>query len=77
MHWVEDKEGCLPANWYDDERAERGGFAETVVSMDDYLGRRSERLEWVRDQVLDAADWDEDYDESALEQPRFASAGHR
>ena len=34
VRWIEDKEGCLLANWYDEEKAEHGGFAETVVPMD-------------------------------------------
>jgi hypothetical protein len=76
VRWVEDREGCLLANWYDEERAEHGGFAETVVPMDDYLIRRSKCAE-VRKQVSDTADWDEDYEDQAPEQPRFALASHR
>jgi hypothetical protein len=65
--WSEDRDGCLVANWYDDERAERGGFAETVVAMDDY---RDEPL-------VDETEPDEDDDEQALWQPRVASVGRR
>jgi hypothetical protein len=71
VRWVEDKEGCLLANWFDEERAEHGGFAESVVHMDDYLDRRSERLE------SDTADLDEDYEDLTLERPSFALAGRR
>jgi hypothetical protein len=74
VRWNEDREGCLVANWYDDERAEHGEFAEIVVPMDEYLVRRSVS---VREQVLDAEDWDEDYEEPPLTRPAFALASHR
>lgn len=66
VRWNEDKEGCLLANWYDDERIEHGGFVETVVQMEDYIALRSERSE------QDAWDEDEAWEPEALEQPRYA-----
>ena len=33
VRWNEDKEGCLQARWYDDERIEHGDFVETVVRV--------------------------------------------
>lgn len=65
VRWMEDKEGCLVANWYDHEGAARGGFVETVVSMDDYLDER----------LAETCDQDEEYEEPFLAQPRIAAGG--
>ena len=76
VRWVEDREGCLLANWYDDERAEHGGFAETFVALDDDLVRRSGRPDWLQELLADCAD-DEDCEEPALAHVDFALAGRR
>lgn len=71
VRWNEDKEGCLFANWYDDEKIEHGGFVEAVVQMDDYTVFRNERP------ARDAWDEDEADEPEVLERPRFALANCR
>ena len=77
VRWVEDREGCLFANWYDDERAEHGGFAEADTATDDDPVRRSGRPEWLRELIAECADGDEDYEEPVLTHPDFALSGRR
>jgi hypothetical protein len=68
VYWIENKEGWLLANWYDHERAERGGFAETLIQMDDDLVLRDEAPGY--EETPDLIDDDEDWPPAP---PRFAA----
>jgi hypothetical protein len=75
LRWIEDKEGCLLANWYDNEKGEHGGFAETVVPMGELIVLRDEGPGLLHELDADASDQDEDDEEPAPACLRFASGG--
>ena len=73
MDWIEDKDGRIAANWYDDEKSEYGCFAESLVPVEQGVDLYALFPE------LTDEDWavDEELDVTLLEQPSLALACSR
>lgn len=71
VRWNEDKEGCLFASWYDDDRIEHGDFVEPVMNMDEFI------LFKLDPEEMSVLDGDEDYELELAERPCFGLAACR
>ena len=71
VRWNEDKEGCLFASWYDDDRIEHGNFVEPVMNMDEFILFKLEPEE------MSALDEAEDYELELAARPCFGLAACR
>ena len=71
MDWIEDKDGRIAANWYDDEKSEYGCFAESLVPVEQGIDLYALFPE------LAAEDWEIEDDDLPPVQPSVALACSR